>query len=59
MKSLKKLNLNSMQVSKPVTSSALDKFFAIADKEIKVTLLKRQLEFGIKVLSLHHNSNQP
>lgn len=41
MKSLKKLNLNSMQVSKPVTSSALDKFFTIADKEIKVTILKR------------------
>jgi len=30
-----------MQVSKPVASSALDKFFAIADKEIKVTILKR------------------
>jgi hypothetical protein len=41
MKSLKKLNLNSMQVSTPVSTSALDKFFAIADKEIKVNLLKR------------------
>ena len=41
MKSLKKLNLNSMQVSKHVASSALDKFFAVADKEIKVTILKR------------------
>lgn len=52
MKSLKKLNLNSMQVSKPVASSALDKFFAVADKEIKVTILKRQFIFGIKVLPL-------
>ena len=52
MKSLKKLNLNSMQVSNPVATSALDKFFAIADKEIKVTILKRQFDFGLKVLPL-------
>jgi hypothetical protein len=41
MKSLKKLNLNSMQVSKPVSTTVLNRFFAIADKEIKVTILKR------------------
>ena len=45
MMKLNKLNLNSMKIANPVKASALDKFFAIADKEIKVTIVKRQFEF--------------